>query len=97
MATYIALATFTDKGLQSIKQTTQRAAAAQEMAGKFGVRMSSIHWTQGQYDLVIVCEAQDEASISAFSLAIAAAGNVRFQTMRALTSDEMNGVLAKLP
>ena len=32
MVTYIGLLKFTDKGLQSIKQTTQRAAAAKEVA-----------------------------------------------------------------
>jgi uncharacterized protein with GYD domain len=97
MLTYIALGTFTDKGLQTIKETTKRAAAVQEVAGRFGVKMTSIHWTQGQYDLVTFCEAQDETSISAFGLAVAAAGNVRFQTMRAFTRDEMNNILGKLP
>jgi uncharacterized protein with GYD domain len=96
MVTYLALGTFTDQGLRSIKDTTKRADAAKEIAARFGVKME-IYWTQGQYDLVTVCEGADEASISAFGLATAAAGNVRFQTLRAFTKDEMNGILAKLP
>ena len=34
--------------------------------------MREIYWTQGQYDLVTICEADDEAAISAFGLAIGA-------------------------
>ena len=97
MLTYIVLGSFTDQGLRTIKDTTKRADAAKEMAARFGVKMREIYWTQGQYDLVTICEADDEAAISAFGLAIGAAGNVRFQTLRAFTKDEMNGILAKLP
>ena len=97
MFTYVVLATFTDQGIRSVKESTSRADAAKEVAGKFGVKMREIYWTQGQYDLAIVCEAQDEASISAFGLAVASAGNVRFHTLRAFSRDEMGGILRKLP
>ena len=96
MLTYIVLGSFTDQGIRSIKDTAKRADAAKEAAKRFGVTMRDIYWTQGQYDIVSVCEANDEAAISAFGLTLASAGNVRFQTLRALTRDEMNGVLAKL-
>ena len=97
MLNYVVLASFTDQGLKSIKDTTKRADAAKEMAGKFGVKMTEIYWTQGQYDIVTLCQANDEASISAFGLALSSQGNVKFQTLRAFTRDEMNGILAKLP
>ena len=69
MLTYIVLGSFTDQGLRTIKDTTKRADAAKEAAARFGVKME-IHWTQGQYDLVTICEADDEAAIAAFGLAI---------------------------
>lgn len=97
MLNYVVLASFTDQGLKSIKDTTKRADTAREMAGKFGVKMTEIYWTQGQYDLVILCQANDEASISAFGLAVSSQGNVKFQTLRAFSRDEMNGILGKLP
>jgi uncharacterized protein with GYD domain len=43
-----------------------------------------------------VLEAEDEASIAAFSLATAALGNVRSHTMRAYSAKEMDKILAKL-
>ena len=97
MLNYVVLASFTDQGIKSIKDTTKRADAAKEAAGKFGVKMKEIYWTQGQNDLVTLCEAQDEASVAAFGLALSSQGNVRFQTLRAFTRDEMNGILSKLP
>lgn len=97
MQTYIVLASFTDQGIRSIKDTVKRADAAREAAGRFGVKMKDIYWTQGQYDLVTLCEGQDEASIAAFGLALTSAGNIRFQTLRAFSRDEMNGILSKLP
>jgi uncharacterized protein with GYD domain len=97
MVTYIGLLNFTEKGIQGIKTTTQRAAAAKEVASRFGVNMREIYWTLGQYDLVCVLEAADEASLTAFNLATAAQGNVRSQSLRAFNAAEMDKVLAKLP
>lgn len=96
MLTYIVLASFTDQGIRSIRETTKRADAAKEMASRFGVTMKDIYWTQGQYDLVTLCEADDEAAISAFGLAVSSTGNVRFQTLRAFNRDEMNAIIGKL-
>ena len=96
MATYIALSTFTDPGIRSIKNSTQRADAVKEAASKFGAKMTQIYWTLGQYDLVAIIEAPDDVSAAAFGMAIGSAGNVRMQTLRAFTKDEMGGVLAKL-
>ena len=97
MLSYIVLASFTDQGVRNIKETTKRADAAKEVAGRFGVKMKEIYWTQGQYDLVTLCEGEDEAAMAAFGLALSSAGNIRFQTLRAFTRDEMNGILSKLP
>lgn len=96
MATYIALSNFTDQGVRTIKDSTKRADAVREAAKKFGANMTQLYWTLGQYDLVAVIDAPDDASATAFSLAIASAGNVRMQTMRAFSRDEMGGILAKI-
>ncbi|MFL6719605.1 MAG: GYD domain-containing protein, partial [Burkholderiaceae bacterium] len=51
----------------------------------------------GEYDLVCVLEAEDEAALSAFSLGIAMQGNVRSRSMRAYTASEMDKIIAKMP
>jgi uncharacterized protein with GYD domain len=97
MASYIALMNFTEQGIRSVKQTTQRAEAAEALARKFGVTFKSIQWTLGAYDVVAQLEAPDDQTLTAFELAIGSQGNVRTQTLRAFTRDEVNAILAKLP
>ena len=97
MVTYIGMLNFTDKGIQSVKETTKRAAAAKESAQKLGVKMRDIYWTMGDCDVVCVLEADDEQALAAFSLAVAMQGNVRTRSLRAYTAGEMDGILAKLP
>jgi uncharacterized protein with GYD domain len=96
MATYIVLNSFTDQGVRSVKDTTKRADAVRELAKKFGITVKEIFWTLGSYDVVAIYDAPDDASVTALGLAIGAAGNVRTQTLRAFSREEMNGVLAKL-
>ncbi len=96
MATYISLSSFTDQGIRSVKDTTKRADAVKEAAKKFGASMTHIYWTLGHYDLVAIIEAPDDKSATAFALAIGAAGNIRTQTLRAFSKEEMNGILAKM-
>lgn len=96
MATYIALSNFTDQGIRNVKDTTKRADAVKEAAKKFGAEMTQIYWTVGHYDLVAIIEAPDDKSATAFALAIGIAGNIRTQTLRAFSKEEMNGILAKL-
>ena len=97
MVTYVGLMSFTDKGIQGIKETTKRAAAAREAAKKFGVNIREMLWTMGKYDVVCVLEAEDEQALAAFNLATAMQGNVRSHSLRAYSADEMDNILAKLP
>jgi uncharacterized protein with GYD domain len=96
MATYIILGNFTDQGIRNIKDSVKRADAVKESARKFGVNMKEICWTMGQYDMIVTVEAPDDASVSAFALAVGAAGNIRGQTLRAYSRDEMNAILTKV-
>lgn len=96
MASYIALMNFTEQGLRNIKETTQRAEATEALARKFGVTVRSVHWTLGPYDGVAHLDAPDDQALTAFELALGAQGNVRTQTLRAFSRDEMNAILKKV-
>lgn len=96
MASYVVLVNFTDQGIRTVKDTVKRADTVSELAGKFGVKAKEFLWTLGSYDLVCQFEAPDDASVTAFGLAIAAAGNVRTQTLRAFSKAEMSQILTKL-
>ena len=96
MATYVVLTNFTDQGIRNVKDTTQRADAVKELAKKFGVTAKEFFWTLGQYDVIVLFEAPDDAAMTALGLAIVSGGNIRTQTLRAFSRDEMNGILHKL-
>jgi uncharacterized protein with GYD domain len=97
MPTFITLGTFTDQGMRAIKDTTKRADMAKEIASKFGVKITQTYWTMGNYDVVTICEAADEASVMALGLASQASGNIRFQTLKAYSKEEIDAVLKKIP
>jgi uncharacterized protein with GYD domain len=96
MATYIVLNNFTDQGIRTVRDTVNRADAVREMAKKFNVNVKEIYWTLGTFDVVTIFEAADEASVTAFSLAVGSGGNVRTQMLRAFTKEEMKPIIAKL-
>lgn len=96
MATYIVLSNFTEQGIRSIKDTIKRSDAVREMATKMGVTAKSIYWTIGNYDVVATFEAPNDEAMTALSLALSAQGNVRTQTLRAFSKDEMSGIVGKL-
>ena len=96
MATFIALSSFTEQGIRSVKDTVKRADAVKEGARRFGATLTQIYWTLGSHDVVAIIEAPDDASATAFALWIGASGNVRTQTLRAFSKDEMTAILAKM-
>jgi uncharacterized protein with GYD domain len=96
MASYILLASYTEQGIKSIKDTVKRTGAVKELAKKAGITMKESYWTLGQFDVVAVFDAPDDETMTAFSLTVAKLGNVKTQTLRAFSDKEMSGILAKV-
>jgi len=94
--TYILLGNFTEQGMRSVKDTTKRVEAVRAMAKKLKVTVKEAYWTLGQYDVVTILEAPDEAAVTALGLSIGALGNVRTQTLRAFTADEIVPILNRV-
>ncbi len=97
MATYIALVNFTDQGIRHIRQTTERAKGLMNAAANLGIKIEDIYWTLGAFDAVFTAEAPDDETMTAFAASMGSLGNIRTQTMRAFSAQEMNQILAKLP
>ena len=97
MATYIALVNFTDQGVRHIRQTTERAKALASAAANLGIKIKDIYWTLGAYDAIFTAEAPDDETVTAFALSIGTLGNIRTQTLRAFTAEEMNKVIQRMP
>jgi uncharacterized protein with GYD domain len=96
MATYILLANFTQQGITNVVDTVERANVVKAMAARLGIMMKETFWTLGRYDVVAVFDAPGDATMTALTLSVARLGNIRTQTLRAFTHDEMKDILAKV-
>jgi len=96
MATYVGLIQFTEQGIRNIKDTVNRGDAAMSEAEKMGVKIVEEFWTMGAYDVVVVVDAPNEETMSAFMLKIGSLGNVKSHTMRAFRRKEMEEILGKI-
>jgi uncharacterized protein with GYD domain len=96
MATYIGLIQFADQGIRNIKDTVKRGDAAMAEAEKMGMKVVEEFWTMGAYDAVVVLDAPDDETMSAFMLKIGSLGNVKSHTMRAFHRTEMEKILATI-
>jgi uncharacterized protein with GYD domain len=96
MAMYVGLIQFTEQGIRNIKDTIKRGDAAMTEAEKMGMKIVEEFWTMGAYDVVIVVDAPNDETISAFMLKIGSLGNVKSRTMRAFRRKEMEDILAKI-
>jgi uncharacterized protein with GYD domain len=97
MPTYISLVQFTDKGIRYVKETTQRVTEWAAKVQSTGVSIKQMYWTLGQYDQVCVFEAPDDETAASVLLSADTLGNIRTQTLRAFTSEEMEKILASIP
>ena len=95
MATYVVLIDWTQQGVANFKVSVDRYEAAQSQFEGMGVRFRDIYWTLGSHDIVSVVDAPDGETLAAALLVLASQGNVRTTTLRALSADEMRGVIAK--
>jgi uncharacterized protein with GYD domain len=74
MAMYVSLVQFTDQGIRNAKDTVQRSEAAMAEAEKMGMKIVKAFWTMGAYDVVVLLDAPDDETMSAFALKIGSMG-----------------------
>ena len=89
MASYVCLIQFQDQGIRNIQDTVKRGDAAIAEAKQMGMKIVEEYWTMGTYDAVVIREAPDDETMSAFILKVGSLGNVKGQTLRAFRRNEM--------
>ena len=83
MTTYIMLLNWTDAGLRNIKDSPRRLDAAKKALEEVGGQFKSFYLTMGDYDMVAIYEAPDDAVAARFSFQLGRQGNVRTRTLKA--------------
>ena len=97
MINYVTLLNWTELGIKNIKDTVNRAEKASTLAEQLGGHLTNILWTQGSYDLVITSEFRDEESYQAFVLALGSIGNIRTQSLRSFSAQDIKRIISKIP
>jgi len=97
MPTYISLLSFTQKGVESIKEGPARLDRAKQAFKAAGAELKAFYLVTGRYDAVAVIEAPNDEVAALLALANASMGNIRSETSRAFTEDEYRRIIASLP
>lgn len=96
MATFISLVNFSDQGIRNVKDSPERYEAFRAMAEKVGIKVKGFYYTMGRYDMVLILEGSDEAAMTAM-LKVGSLGNVRTETLRGFSVEEMRKMIGKMP
>lgn len=97
MALYILLARWTNRGIETIKNSPARLKRSKELAHSMGAEIESFVLLMGQYDFGVRLRAPDDDTVAKFALAVSSEGNVRIETMRAFTEEEYREIIAGIP
>jgi uncharacterized protein with GYD domain len=95
MPTYVSLVHWTDQGIRNYKDSTRRLEDFTKLAESKGGRIRDALYTVGEYDMVTVTEFPDDETATEALLQAGALGNIRSNTMRAFTVDEMDGIVRR--
>jgi uncharacterized protein with GYD domain len=96
MATYVMLANWTDKGVITIKDSPRRLDTVKEVLETMGGRFKDFYMTMGEYDLILVYEAPDDAVAARFTLMVGALGNLRTRTLKAFPEPAYREIINSL-
>ena len=96
MATFITLVNLTDQGIKNIHASPERFEAFRSMVENLGGKVKSVYWTLGSYDMVVIVEGTEEGAMIS-NLKVGSLGNVRTQTLRGFSAEEIKSLISKMP
>jgi uncharacterized protein with GYD domain len=93
---YVILANWTDQGARSAKDSPRRLEAAKKALKDMGGEFKSFYLTMGNYDIVAVYEAPDDAVAARFNLQLGMLGTIRTLTLKAFPEAAYREIIASL-
>jgi len=94
MPVFILLSTLTQQGIQTLKSNPERLRQVNQDIEELGASVLHQWATLGEFDFVNVVEAPDIATIAKVSVALAARGSTRIETLPALEIEEFLATLS---
>ncbi|MFC1562110.1 GYD domain-containing protein [candidate division KSB1 bacterium] len=97
MPTYITLLSYTQKGIENIKDAPSRLDNAKKVFHEMGAKIKAFYLVMGQYDAVVIAESPDDETIARVALTTSSRGDIHTETLRAFTEEEYRRIVDKLP
>ena len=88
MPVYIMLTSLTAQGVQTLKSNPDRLREVNRDVEELGAKVLHQWATLGPFDFVNVIEAPDDATVARISIALAARGSAKFQSLPAFAVDD---------
>ncbi len=96
MPTYVMLANWTDQGARQIKESPKRVETARKALTEMGGEFKTLYMTMGDYDLIVIYEAPDDAVAARFTLLLGQMGSVRTRTLKAFPEAAYREIILSL-
>ena len=97
MPTYISLISYTQKGIENVKESPDRLEKAKAAVKAVGAEFKAFYLTMGRYDMVAIIEAPNDEVYAATMLAVGAGGAIRSETLKAFDEEDYRKIIASLP
>jgi uncharacterized protein with GYD domain len=97
MATFITLLSWTQKGIENVRDSPNRLESAKKVFRELGGEIKSFHLVMGRCDAVIVSEAPSADVVAKALLSICSKGNAQTETLQAFPEDEFRKIISALP
>jgi len=96
MATYIMLANWTEQGAAKVRESPRRLDTAKKALADMGGEFRGFYMTMGDFDLVMIYDAPDDAVSARFTLLLGQLGSVRTRTLKAFPEAAYREIIASL-
>ena len=93
MPTYVMLASWTEQGMRAINDSPKRVDAAKKSLEDMGGQFRSVYMTMGDYDLIMIYDAPDDAVAARFTLMLGKLGNVRTTSLKAFPEEAFRQIV----
>ncbi|MXN63433.1 GYD domain-containing protein [Stappia sp. GBMRC 2046] len=96
MTIYIVFVSWTDQGIKNVKDSPGRLDAAKKMLSDMGGNFREFYLTMGEFDMMAICEAPDDAVIARMVLMLGQTGNIRTRTVKAFPESAYREIINSL-
>ena len=96
MPTYVMLGSWTDQGARAINDSPRRLDTVKKDLADMGGQFRAFYMTMGEYDVVLVFEAPDDAIAARFALMLGQLGNLRTHTLKAFPEQAFREIITSL-